>query len=91
MEMPDQKGGPPGAQYVGASSGGLFIPPMTRVPHIDEQGMNQSQAPRQRNRSLAIPIVPPKVHVPAIVFCVCSLAYWSMSPLSLSLILSHVI
>ena len=61
----DQKGGGSGGgtQYMqtAPSSGGLFIPPMTHVPPPDEPSTNQSQTPITR-RSLAIPIVPPKVH-----------------------------
>ena len=53
-----------GGQYVQmAPPGGLFIPPMTHIPsphdhHLAEE-TDTSQTPR---RSLAIPIVPPKVY-----------------------------
>jgi hypothetical protein len=61
IDMSEQKGGPPAAHYMTATPGGLFIPPMTHVPsHVEGAGTNQSQTPRQRNRSLAIPIIPPK-------------------------------
>ena len=68
MGMPDQKGvgGSPGVpmEYVGAPPGGLFIPPMAHahVPHVEEELVSQPPPTRQRNRSQAIPIVPPKVH-----------------------------
>ena len=58
-------GGAGGAQYV-AAGGGLFIPPMAHIPppppppHLVEETDAEPQSQGQR-RSLAIPIVPPKV------------------------------
>ena len=58
---PGQKSGP-GMEYMSGAAEGLFIPPMVHVPHAEEGG-RASSPPTQRNRSQAIPIVPPKVRM----------------------------
>ena len=46
-----------GMEFVGAPPG-LFIPPVTQLPLAEEE---ENRSPRPKNRSQAIPIVPPKV------------------------------
>ena len=49
-----------GARFAGVGATGLFIPPATHLVGREEEG-GGGRGQRQRNRSQAIPIVPPKV------------------------------
>ena len=61
-------GGAAAAQYLQmASTGGLFIPPMAHIPsthhhHMPEETDTSQHSQQTPRRSLAIPIVPPKVY-----------------------------